>query len=49
MPRERFLAAVEQAKEYIRAGDIFQVVLAHRIDAPRDRGAVRRLPRAAGA
>jgi anthranilate synthase component 1 len=25
---------VERAKEYIRAGDIFQVVLAHRIDAP---------------
>jgi len=33
MSRERFLAAVETAKEYIRAGDIFQVVLAHRISA----------------
>jgi anthranilate synthase component 1 len=33
MPRQRFLDAVERAKEYIRAGDIFQVVLAHRISA----------------
>jgi anthranilate synthase component I len=29
-----FEAAVERAKEYIRAGDIFQVVLAHRLSAP---------------
>jgi anthranilate synthase component 1 len=34
MPREQFLAAVETAKEYIRAGDIFQVVLSHRLSAP---------------
>ncbi len=31
---ERFLAMAEQAKEYIRAGDIFQVVLAQRFSAP---------------
>jgi anthranilate synthase component 1 len=28
-----FLEAVEQAKEFIRAGDIFQVVLSHRLSA----------------
>ncbi|HLH10922.1 MAG TPA: anthranilate synthase component I [Methylovirgula sp.] len=33
-PEERFLAMVEQAKEYIRAGDIFQVVLSQRFTAP---------------
>jgi anthranilate synthase component I len=33
MTRERFLAAVERAKEYIVAGDIFQVVLSHRLSA----------------
>jgi anthranilate synthase component 1 len=33
MTRERFLKAVETAKEYIRAGDIFQVVLSHRLSA----------------
>jgi anthranilate synthase component 1 len=32
-PRERFMKAVETAKEYIRAGDIFQVVLSHRMSA----------------
>jgi anthranilate synthase component I len=32
--RVGFMAAVEQAKEHIRAGDIFQVVLAHRMSAP---------------
>ncbi len=32
--RERYMAAVEQAKEHIRAGDIFQVVLAHRMSTP---------------
>ncbi len=32
--REAYMAAVEQAKEHIRAGDIFQVVLAHRMSAP---------------
>jgi anthranilate synthase component 1 len=30
--RERFMRAVEQAKEYIAAGDIFQVVLSQRVD-----------------
>ena len=34
MERARYLAAVETAKEHIRAGDIFQVVLAHRMSAP---------------
>jgi anthranilate synthase component 1 len=34
MERERYLEAVETAKEHIRAGDIFQVVLAHRMSAP---------------
>jgi len=32
--REAFLAAVERSIEYIRAGDIFQVVLSRRIDLP---------------
>ncbi len=32
-PREGFMKAVETAKEYIRAGDIFQVVLSHRMSA----------------
>ena len=31
--REQFMRAVETAKEHIRAGDIFQVVLAHRMSA----------------
>jgi anthranilate synthase component 1 len=31
-PRERFEAAVRQAKEYIAAGDAFQIVLSRRID-----------------
>jgi anthranilate synthase component 1 len=30
--RERFLKSVERAKEYIAAGDIFQVVLSQRVD-----------------
>lgn len=36
LSRERFESMVEQAKEYIRAGDIFQVVLSQRlrIDTP---------------
>ncbi len=34
--REAFLAAVEKSIEYIRAGDIFQVVLSRRIDIPFD-------------
>ena len=29
--RERYMEAVDKAKEHIRAGDIFQVVLAHRM------------------
>ena len=32
-PKERYMAAVETAKEHIRAGDIFQVVLSHRMSA----------------
>ena len=32
--REGFIAAVEQSKEYIRAGDIFQVVLSQRLTVP---------------
>ncbi len=33
-PQQRFLEMVERAKEYIRAGDIFQVVLSQRFTAP---------------
>jgi anthranilate synthase component 1 len=33
-PRDRFLAMVKSAKEYIAAGDIFQVVLSQRFEAP---------------
>jgi anthranilate synthase component 1 len=33
-PQSRFLEMVERAKEYIRAGDIFQVVLSQRFTAP---------------
>ena len=33
-PPERFLSMVERAKEYIRAGDIFQVVLSQRFSPP---------------
>lgn len=32
--REGFIQAVEQSKEYIRAGDIFQVVLSQRMSVP---------------
>ena len=32
--REQFMKAVEVAKEHIRAGDIFQVVLSHRMSSP---------------
>lgn len=32
--REGFIAAVEKSKEYIRAGDIFQVVLSQRLTVP---------------
>ena len=41
------MAAVETAKEHIRAGDIFQVVLSHRMSAAVSQPAVRGLPRAA--
>jgi anthranilate synthase component 1 len=34
LPREEFMAAVETAKEHIRAGDIFQVVLSRRWSSP---------------
>jgi anthranilate synthase component 1 len=37
--REAFMRAVEVAKEHIRAGDIFQVVLSHRMSAPVSRPA----------
>jgi len=32
--REGFIAAVERVKEYIRAGDVFQVVLSQRMSVP---------------
>ena len=32
--REGFIAAVEKSKEYIRAGDVFQVVLSQRLSVP---------------
>ncbi len=35
-PRECYVAMVERAKEYIAAGDIFQVVLSQRFEAPFD-------------
>lgn len=34
MTRERYESMVERAKEYIRAGDIFQVVLSQRLEVP---------------
>jgi len=34
MPREQFYGMVEKAKEYILAGDIFQVVLSQRFEVP---------------
>lgn len=33
-PKDQYLAMVERAKEYIAAGDIFQVVLSQRFSAP---------------
>jgi anthranilate synthase component 1 len=36
LPREEYVARVERAKEHIRAGDIFQVVLSRRWSAPFD-------------
>ena len=44
---EEYRAMVAKAKEYILAGDIFQVVLSQRFEAPFDAAAVRALPRAA--
>ncbi len=35
-PRDQYLAMVRRAKEYIAAGDIFQVVLSQRFEAPFD-------------
>jgi anthranilate synthase component 1 len=35
-PRDEYLAMVRRAKEYIAAGDIFQVVLSQRFEAPFD-------------
>src|SRR6202042_1890214 len=32
--RERYCEIVEQAKEYVRAGDVFQVVPSHRFRSP---------------
>ena len=43
-----FEKAVEKAKEYIRAGDIFQVVLSQRFATQTTARAVRHLPDAAG-
>jgi len=34
MTRERYQSMVKRAKEYIRAGDIFQVVLSQRLEVP---------------
>ena len=34
LTRERYQSMVERAKEYIRAGDIFQVVLSQRLEVP---------------
>ena len=36
MSRSDFMAAVDRIKEYIRAGDCFQALLARRIDVPAD-------------
>jgi anthranilate synthase component 1 len=36
LTKEQFIANVEQAKEYIRAGDIFQVVLSQRFEITTD-------------
>jgi anthranilate synthase component I len=37
--RQAYCAAVERAKEFIRSGDIFQVVLSHRMSSPVERPA----------
>ena len=46
-PRRDFEAMVEQAKEAIRAGEVFQVVLSQRFSTPCRGRRPRRLPRAA--
>ena len=43
-----FEAAVRKCVEYIRAGDIFQVVISQRLDVAFDAAAVRAVPHAAG-
>ena len=45
--REDYMAAVETAKEHIRAGDAFQVVVSQRFETDDDRRPARRLPGAA--
>ena len=45
--RERYLEMVETAREYIAAGDIFQVVLSQRVDVAEQRPSVHGLSRAA--
>ncbi len=47
-PRSEFEAAVRKCVEYIRAGDIFQVVLSQRLEVPHPRPPVRDLSHAAG-
>ena len=46
--REAFEQAVSRCVEYIRAGDIFQVVISQRLQVEIQRGSVRDLPHAAG-
>lgn len=36
MPRDDFLSSIRKSKEYIKAGDIFQVVLSQRFERPTD-------------
>ena len=45
--RERYLEMVETAREYISAGDIFQVVLSQRVDVPTQRPPIHGLSRLA--
>ena len=40
MPRDELLRAVEACKEYIRAGDIFQVVLSQRLEVESDASSI---------
>jgi para-aminobenzoate synthetase component 1 len=39
MPRQSFIEAVQRAKDYISAGDVYQVNLSHRASAPWPHGA----------